>query len=198
MRELMIDIETAGTAANAPVISIGAVYFNRDTGEFGAKFYGRIDVSDALRYGKMSGDTFKWWLGQSDAARKELVSGHHSAEVVFAKFYDFCKSHGSARPWGNGASFDITILEVAFPRILSKQSPWNFWDVRDCRTIKDLANSAGFEYPGDRSGTHHNSLDDAIFQAEWTAYYWQKLTERRYAELKTTADESDDDLLGDL
>ena len=197
MKDLMIDLETAGTAANAPVISIGAVYFDRATGELGDKFDGRIDVADALRYGKMSGDTFKWWLMQSQAARDELVSGKHTAEFVLGKFDQFYCKPKSARVWGNGASFDVTILDVAFPRILNKQPPWKFWDVRDCRTIKDLANSAGHEYQGDRSGTHHGALDDAIFQAEWTAYYWQKLTERRYAELETnTADM--DDLLGDL
>ena len=193
--ELMIDLETAGTAANAPVISIGAVYFNRDTGELGEKFDGRIDVVDALRYGKMSGDTFRWWLLQSDEARKTLTSGFHTAERVFTKFEKFCGLHGSPRPWGNGASFDITILDVAFPRILNKQPPWKFWDVRDCRTIKDLANCAGYKYSGDRAGTHHGALDDAIYQAEWTSYYWQRLTGKSES---VATEDNVDDLLGDV
>lgn len=189
MQDLMIDIETLGTAANAPVLSVGACYFNRDTGEIGDTFHAKIAPEDALRYGKMNGATFKWWMGQSDDARSKVVAGTKSAELVYRKFAEFCAKHGiNVRPWGNGSSFDITILEVQFGRVLGETPPWKFWNVRDCRTVKDLANSAGFSYTGTLTGTAHSALDDAVFQAKWVSYYWKHLLGKT---------DNMDDLLGD-
>ena len=56
---LMIDLETLGTAANAPVIAIGAVFFDPNTGTLGDTFDAAIDVEDAMHYGVMSGSTYK-------------------------------------------------------------------------------------------------------------------------------------------
>ena len=54
----MIDLETLGTAANAPVIAIGAVFFDPNTGTLGDTFDAAIDVEDAMHYGVMSGSTY--------------------------------------------------------------------------------------------------------------------------------------------
>lgn len=175
MNHLMIDLETLGTNVNAPVVAIGAVYFDPDTGTLGEEFDAAIDVADAMRYGRASGDTIKWWLGQSDAARQKVVRGRHPSQLVFEKFYDFCLKHGSdVKPWGNGASFDISILEYAFGRILDKQAPWKFWNVMDCRTVKRLAEGI-VEFTGTLEGTAHDAIDDARHQARWVSVYWQGL-----------------------
>ncbi len=42
--------------------------------------------------------------------------------------------------WGNGANFDIGILEHAYDQY-QIEIPWEFWNVRDCRTIKDMYES---------------------------------------------------------
>ena len=175
MRHCMIDLETLGTAANAPVIAIGAVFFDPNTGTLGDTFDAAIDVEDAMRYGVMSGSTFKWWLGQSDAARQKVVRGRERAEDVFNRFGSFAMKHGdNVQPWGNGASFDIAILDHAFPRILNKPAPWKFWNVRDCRTIKELA-SGIVNYNDKMQGVAHTALDDAVHQAKWVSAYWQGL-----------------------
>lgn len=172
----MLDLETLGTAATAPVLSIGACYFNPATGDIGKKFHGRIDASDTLRYGRMSGETFKWWMGQSDDARQKVLQYAKPAAEVFTAFEAFLQIGGiNIVPWGNGSSFDITILEVSFPRVLDRPAPWKFWNVRDCRTIKDIANSAGHFFRAELEGTAHSALDDALFQAKWVSHYWQKL-----------------------
>lgn len=177
----MIDLETMGTAPNAPVVAIGAIYFDPDTGALGETFDAAIDLEDAVRYGRVSGSTLKWWLGQGDAARQKVVRGRHPAQLVFEKFHEFCRKHGDdIRPWGNGSSFDITILEYAFGRILDRPAPWKFWNVRDCRTIKELA--AGLTtYTGTLDGTAHTALDDATHQARWVSFYWQALRRREVA-----------------
>ncbi|TPN04478.1 3'-5' exonuclease [Mesorhizobium sp. B2-1-2] len=175
----MIDLETLGTAPNAPVVAIGAVYFDPDTGTLGDTFDMAIDVEDAIKYGSVSGSTLKWWLGQSDAARQKVVRGTAPAPRVFEAFHGFCLKHGSdIRPWGNGSSFDITILEYAFDRILERPAPWKFWAVRDCRTIKELAEGI-VVFDAKLEGVAHNALDDAKHQAKWVSAYWQGLRSKK-------------------
>lgn len=175
---LMIDLETLGTAPNAPVLAIGAVFFAPATGALGEKFYADIDVEDAMRFGTMSGSTFKWWMQQSDAARAAAIKGTMFAQEAFATFrkfiYDGCSSQRHLRPWGNGASFDISIMDYAFNRITGNPAPWNFWNVRDVRTIKELGELKS-PFTGKLQGTAHNALDDAVFQAGYVSHYWQAL-----------------------
>lgn len=175
MQHLMIDLATLGTAFNAPVLAIGAVYFDPDTGDLGDRFYGGIDMADACRYGRPNGDTIRWWLGQSEDARKAVVAGKHPAKHVFEKFQAYCLKGGqNIKPWGNGARFDIAILDYSFPRILDAPPPWKFWNVRDCRTIKDLASKAP-AFTETLEGTAHQALDAAVHQAKWVSHYWRYL-----------------------
>lgn len=176
MNHLMIDLETMGTRFDAPIIAVGAVFFTPETGELGGKFYGGVDIADACKYGKPSGDTIRWWLQQSDPARAAVVKSKHPLPFVLGRFRDFCAKQcdrKSLKVWGNGATFDISILDYAFPRVFNEVSPWEFWNVRDCRTIRELA--------GDRitigkvSGTEHHALDDALHQARWTSDAWRVL-----------------------
>jgi hypothetical protein len=185
----MIDLETLGTASNAPVLTLGACAFDINTGEIGAKFHGKISAADALRYGRMSGDTFVWWMKQGDAARERVVSGRASAFDVLTDFVRFVRENfnlNEVRPWGNGASFDISMIEAFIATVTHGRHPadqltppWKFWNIRDCRTIKDLGEAAGHHFEGQRKGTFHDALDDAMFQAEWTAFYWRKLTSKQ-------------------
>lgn len=185
MQHLMIDLETMGTAFDAPILAIGAVYFDPDTGKMGDKFYEAIDIADAFRYGRASGDTVRFWMGQGDEARKACVSGNKKAAAVFTAFETFCLKHGSnVRPWGNGASFDISILDYAFPRVLKKGSPWKFWNVLDCRTVKEMAKGK-VDFTRERKGPAHHALYDAIHQAEWVSHYWQGLRQTPVKVLET-------------
>lgn len=203
MKHLMIDLETLGTSPGAPVLSIGACYFAPETGEIGEKFHQRIDAEDALRYAKMSGGTFKWWLRQSEEARRKVTQDAGLALPAFEAFDQFCRLHGTRdlRPWGNGASFDITILDVSFPRILNREAPWAFWNVRDVRTIKELGEVAGNNWTEKLQGTAHDALDDAIFQARFVSFYWQNLLGLQKRTVTTepslpVGDDDDLDLLG--
>jgi hypothetical protein len=197
MQHLMIDLETMGTRFDAPVLAVGAVYFNPETGALGEKFYVAIDIDDAFRHGKTSGSTVKWWMQQGDAARAAAVKGTASLADALTAFEKFCAKAGPDGPvaWGNGPTFDITILEYAFGRCLGRPAPWKFWNVRCCRTIKDLA--AGLAYVPkvtSNAGTAHHALDDAVFQAGWVSEMWQVLRGK-----KTPAPPQklvEDDLLG--
>ena len=162
MKDLMIDIETLDTLPTAAVISIGAVYFDRKTGEIGDKFYARIDFEDACRIGTTSEDTMDWWNSQEKSVREEAFSGVELAKDVAFRFVDFCVD--GVKPWGNGSVFDITIIENWF-RETGVKTPWFFWNVRDVRTAVDLFNINPKNYT--RDGVHHNALDDCLFQIKY-------------------------------
>ncbi len=75
MNHLMVDLETMGNGPYAPVISIGAVFFDPNTGETGEEFSVNISLESSMRYrARPDASTILWWLEQSEEARKSLTS----------------------------------------------------------------------------------------------------------------------------
>ena len=72
------------------------------------------------------------------------------------KLYQFCWNRHD-KVWSNGSGFDIVIAESAF-RDLDMKYPWQFWNVRDCRTIYDLA---GVSLKDGGHVTSHKAVEDA-------------------------------------
>lgn len=165
MTDLMIDLETLGTSSKAVVISLGAVFFDPAKGVLGPSFYQALTVQDQMKAGReVSPDTLKWWFSQSGAAQKvfhEKATPTHEVLNVFGQWF---KANGkSASVWGNGSSFDISILEDLY-RQYEFAVPWNFTKVMDLRTFKRFV---GGNEPIKKSGTAHNALQDAINQANY-------------------------------
>ena len=73
--------------------------------------------------------------------------------------------------WGHGYGFDITIIEDMC-RQCSKPIPWNFWQVRDSRTLfaclKEDPRKA-------MQSDLHNALADAYFQAKSVQVAYKEL-----------------------
>ena len=175
LNHLMIDLETFGSTYNSAIVTIGAVYFDPETGEMGEKFYRAIDIADSIRFGRVDGDTLKWWMKQGDEARKAAIAGAMPLAGALEDLSAFYAKGRNACPWGNGSSFDITILEHAYGRCLGTKAPWDFWNIRDVRTIVHLAEKLCPKPREFGKGTAHNALDDAIFQAEYVSRMWQAL-----------------------
>jgi hypothetical protein len=189
--DLSIDIETLGTRYNAPVMSIGACAFDRDSGRLGKSMHLTIDFRSAIKAGVPDGDTIGWWLNQSAAARKvfDLSDAAQQARVPLATalhaLNNFCTQEliGDFRPWGNGATFDITILEHAYDvGAIGLTPPWGtskfgFTRIRDLRTLVDAAEVlVGFDKKAiAQVGVGHNAVDDAIYQANVCSAAWAAL-----------------------
>jgi hypothetical protein len=63
MKDVMIDFETFGKVPNKCLSQIGAVYFDRVTGELGNKFKASIDArTHQALGGAIDADTVYWWL----------------------------------------------------------------------------------------------------------------------------------------
>lgn len=171
--DVMIDIETLGKKSGCAVLSIGAVAFDRYTGEIGETFYCCMGAENAKQYGHTDPDTIAWWLKQSDAAKQDAFNGSEDP-IACAKAFN-AWINGNDKVWGNGSVFDITILESWF-ETTGVPVPWKFWNVRDVRTVEDIGeiDKSRFE----RQGTFHNALDDAIHQVKYTSAAIQWLRDK--------------------
>lgn len=180
LSNLMIDIETLGTGENSVILAIAAVYFDPKTGKLGDEFYTNVNLQSNLN-GRRAVDasTLLWWMRQEEAARDAVFSLNHKAPSLtdamkmFNEFIEF----ESVKVWGNGPTFDITILETAFK--LTKQNvPWKFWNVRDVRTAVELGKVLDFDPKKDMpfEGVKHNALDDSKHQARYVSAIFNQIS----------------------
>jgi hypothetical protein len=170
--EVMLDLETLGTKPGCPVLSIGAVFFNRQTGLLGAEFYCAIYSKDQAARGLVaSADTIAWWKEQSAEARTVIqLAGKLATStrmpLALDQFTAFLESSKggikNVKIWGNGSDFDQPILSKCFDVVGMKQ-PWEFWNNRCFRTMKAMLPKP--VVAAKRIGVYHNALDDAKTQA---------------------------------
>jgi hypothetical protein len=103
-------------------------------------------------------------MGQSDAAKKVFNEQAKPAERVLKLFSQWYKNnHNNSKVWGNGATFDISILENMFD-MYDINHPWIYYNVMDLRTFKRFV---GKGEKVQKSGVNHNALDDAKSQAQY-------------------------------
>ncbi|MCX3663001.1 3'-5' exoribonuclease, partial [Escherichia coli] len=177
---LMIDLETMGTNTNAPIVVIGAVFFDPQTGEIGPVFYIVISLTDAMNTGAVpDGGTIEWWLKQSSEARAAILTDQVKLKDALSQFREFINEYSDEKfvqVWGNGATFDNAILRTSYER-LDIPCPWRYHNDRDVRTIVELGKTIDFDartvIPFE--GVRHNALDDARHQAKYVTAIWQKL-----------------------
>lgn len=162
MRELMMDLETLGTRPYSIVMSIGAVVFDRNVEGIGATFYRNINAHSCREIGLTSDPkTVQWWKDQSEEAKAALKEDRREISDVVSDFAAFCREHRIEQVWAHGATFDPVLWSAVCDRSRT-EAPWKFWNARDTRTLFDLADLDTRTMP--RSGTHHNALDDCIWQ----------------------------------
>ncbi|HFO6915622.1 TPA: 3'-5' exoribonuclease [Escherichia coli] len=174
---LMIDIETMGKNPDAPIISIGAIFFDPQTGDMGPEFSKTIDLETAG--GVIDRDTIKWWLKQSREAQSAIMTDEIPLDDALLQLREFIDENSGEffiQVWGNGANFDNTILRRSYER-QGIPCPWRYYNDRDVRTIVELGKAIDFDartaipFEGER----HNALDDARYQAKYVSAIWQKL-----------------------
>ena len=179
MEHVMIDLETLGVNDNAPVFAIGATFFNPNTGEFGPDFYETIKLKSSVAAGAIPDmETVIWWMEQEDDARRALIDASLPIDEVLRRFSHFCKMYGkNIQVWGNGATFDLTILKNAY-RHVGREHPWKFWAERDVRTVVEMGRASGIDPKVTTylDGIKHNALHDARFQATYVSIIWKSLT----------------------
>jgi hypothetical protein len=171
----MADFETLGTDPDTVVISLGIAAFNRN-GVLDKMLF-EFDFEKQTALGRtIDPDTLEWWKKQSAEAQKQLVVSDFAIEFpeffrLFEQFIDknlerLGETRKDLKVWGKGADFDVVVLTDIYRRHNpqgKKALPWKFWGVRCFRMFDDIYKVTKTHT---RLGTHHNALDDAIFQAE--------------------------------
>ena len=163
--DVMVDIETWGTKPDAVVRAVAAVAFAPWTGDvFGTAVWdlrGLIDRQLELG-GTVDPDTVHWW-GKLLNPLGDLIADHEPPFVpevlgdAAASLADFFMTHQPRCCWSRGA-FDYPVLA----QLMAKQDvviPWQFWQLRDVRTLDDLVPKVKPDWP-------HHPLSDCLAQIE--------------------------------
>ena len=161
--DIMIDIETLGTRPQSVVLTIGAVKFDpwADDVDTDNGLYSRIDVDEQIALGRhVHQDVIDWWGKQAEDVREEALGDHERDSVtdMLDKLNKFLV--GADNIWCQGPAFDAVILEDLY-RDMERPTPWNFWQVRDSRTLFKT-----FGDPRDKNAKGaYNALIDCYYQA---------------------------------
>jgi hypothetical protein len=161
--DVMLDLETLGTAPGSVITAIGAVATE------GGKIDLKISVTDCLYYGlTVDPDTLSWWRKQSRSTWEEQTNGQSRLVPALALFSEWIGRlrqgpEGAAtgarlRLWGDSASFDLTLLASAY-RAAGLTPPWNYREECCYRTLRTVLKS---DKPA--SKTAHGALSDAHAQ----------------------------------
>jgi inhibitor of KinA sporulation pathway (predicted exonuclease) len=166
------DLETLGTGRNSYILSIGCAKFDIETGDVLDTFYSKTRCGDEF---KIDFKTVQFWMKQDDEVKKDLFNKEDNNEIhwVLNSLRNWLED--GCIVWGNGSTFDISLLEDAYKLCkellgYKVEIPWHYRNIRDVRTVVDLASIGGFKKKHvEREGIHHNALDDAIYQAKLVA-----------------------------
>lgn len=176
-KHVMIDTETLGRTPGSVIRSVAAVEFDPETGETGRQKVWKIDLTDSIRYGfKVEASTLKWWLVQSEEARRDFVDGPETLLQDFMEdFVDFLALVNDGDDftlWCLQLDFDVALLRYYYSwynlnvhgcdeRVL----PWNFRKVRDVRPYMDALSAAELLPP--KVAGRHTPMGDCLAQVNY-------------------------------
>ncbi len=170
MKDCMIDFETFGTGPNKCLSQVGACYFDRTTGEIGAKFKANIDARSHQKLGGvLDADTVYWWLAQSEGARHSLLLEQTPIYQAMTDLNAFLAA--ADRIWSH-ATFDFVTLTDTLKQ-LGIKAAFSYKAGLDLRTLTYLAKVSPQDFV--RDGTHHDGLEDAIFQVKYAVAALNKI-----------------------
>lgn len=183
MKDIMLDLESFGTGPKGMLSSIGAVFFDLNTGETGEEFYCNVNIESSFKYGLVAdGGAIKFWCQQPEEARMAMFENPTPIALpdALAQFSKFYGKHRKTNIWGNGCNFDNILLGNAY-KAIGKEQPWGFTNDRDVRTLVQLGKMSGLQRQDcTREGTHHHALDDAKFQVKYCSYIYKYLKENQW------------------
>ena len=153
--EIMIDIETLGLDNDAIILSIGAVTF--DDYDIFKEFYRTPSVVGQIMLGRTTSEsTLEFW----ENLKIDTPEGTHDIGKTLAELNVMFIENSCRLAWFRGPTFDCIKLETLY-RSVGMKPAWEYWQVRDCRTLDNLFSSRD----RDEDAVLHNALSDATEQA---------------------------------
>lgn len=167
--DLMTDIETWGTGPDAVVRAVAMVAFKPWTGEVVATMawdWRRL-VDEQIELGcTVDADTVRWWKNRCGGSLGDMLQGcgspfpvakPNSLDDALSQIESVIIDHDISCFWSRGA-FDYPILSNLFGEMVIGEC-WKFWQLRDVRTLDDLAPKVKPDHP-------HHPLSDCLAQVE--------------------------------
>jgi hypothetical protein len=184
--DIMVDIETLGSAPGCVITQIGVVLFDPMSApgsRIGSGLQVNVDVDDAMRFGlKVSGETLRWWFTEPTQHARERAIASRDIQLpsdvralplveALSSVRSYCAE--AKRVWSHGAAFDIPIIDAA----CSAAGVAPCWEghrtARDTRTLYDMLPGGTGRPPvidarkllTSHTLVPHRALDDALVQA---------------------------------
>lgn len=172
---ISLDLETLSTRPDGVILAIGAAAQVNDELTTFCAFCNTEQEGRHIEQG-----TLDWWQKQGDLWTQTMERSKASPSLAEAltNLQTWITNLGTDEDrlyvWGNGAGFDVAMLEHAY-KAAGQQPPWAFWNVRDLRTLKHLAEDKGVFAKPERAGVHHDARDDAVFQLQMITDHWPRV-----------------------
>ena len=100
--------------------------------------YHRIDVDSQTAMGRdVMEETIEWWGKQAEDVREEALGDEDRIDLKYfiKQLNKWCV--GVDVFWCQGPLFDYAILQNFYAQ-MNVPVPWNFWQIRDSRTLGSL------------------------------------------------------------
>lgn len=156
---VMLDLKTLGTRPGAIVLSAAFVRFE-DEGHCSLNL---DQTSQTLAGCHFDQQTLNWWQKQDPATWQQATVNSidtYAALIYFTQWLQWARNGRDLFIWCHGAGFDAPLLGELY-RVFGLPTPWDFWNVRDTRTLYDLTGVDLREYS---TGRLHVALNDALAQ----------------------------------
>jgi hypothetical protein len=162
--DLMFDLETLGTTADAAILSIGIAALDHTDHIHTLEIH--LELDEQLTPGRtarrVDANTLFWWMTQDDVARSNQTNARRTAVAsALTQIDEWLKNAGindMTRAWGNGADFDLAMLNHLYKQY-SMNTPWLFWNHRCFRTVKAM-----YKHVQKPAANDHRAVQDAINQ----------------------------------
>ena len=167
--DVMLDIETWGTGTDAAVRAVALAVFKPWTGEvLASQVWDWRGLTDCqLELGRtVDAGTVRWWRTLPGAGLGEKLHGNdapcrvdapNTLEDAVEQLDGFLLGFNPVAYWSRGR-FDYPILASLYAE-MDTTAPWQYWQLRDVRTLDDLAHRSKPYCP-------HHPLSDCLAQVE--------------------------------
>ena len=193
----MLDLETLDTKPSAHILELALICFCPYTGRVNE------ELSRHVRFGLIpqkgataSTSTLNWWSTTNLEYFTKLIDSSKSYEESLhfvmselADLFSSIRESSELRIWNTG-TFDVDIINDAARRSINTFNRLiNFWEVRDVRSLRQVAEDFGLlneEWP-----TSHNAKDDCLRQISYVHSVYGALSERRTTSVGNSGGHSD-------
>lgn len=187
--DISLDLETLSTRNDAALVSIGAACYIGDELRVFHNVLGFDPEGAEQTDAHVCRDTQQWWQSPEQAVAANHILDSLETDIAvdtrrqaIQNLRDWIvmavvDDHQADKValWGNGATFDISIIEYHF-RQCGIKMPVPFYMYRDLRTRKEDAMMAGCEEFREPRELKHTAAADAVYQLRALRHYANFLT----------------------